>query len=115
MNTTCECCGCRIYGDPPISDRNGAFCGIRCFYEFRQDVPEPTPDMTRCDHCSSRLDEPDAITNRRGTFCCADCDEKNRRESWMLADPEEPGVPVLSDEADIPEIGLIDTSSFCHP
>jgi hypothetical protein len=63
-----------------------------------------------------RLDAADAIHNRRGTFCTTDCDERNRHESWQLADPtEETGVPVFSDEADIPETGHIDTSQFCHP
>ncbi len=71
--------------------------------------------MTRCDHCSVRLDEADAINNRRGTFCTTDCDERNRRDSWQLADPTETFVPVFSDEADIPEVGILDTTLFCHP
>ena len=74
--------------------------------------------MTRCDHCSCRLDEADAITNRRGTFCTTDCDERNKRDSWQMADPPEgPGVPVFSDEPwliEPPEVQP-DLPAFCHP
>ncbi len=39
MNTTCESCGRRIYGDPHIQTRDGAFCAPQCFLDFVRDVP----------------------------------------------------------------------------
>jgi hypothetical protein len=57
-------------------------------------------EILRCDRCSVRLDPADAITNRRGTFCTTDCDERSRRDDWLLTDPpdiqaEDEFVPAL--------------------
>jgi len=41
MNTQCDQCGDQIHGEPPIANRQGDFCGSRCYAQFLLELPDP--------------------------------------------------------------------------
>lgn len=43
MNAACEHCGRPIEGEPPVSNRQGDFCGARCYTQFLLELPDPRP------------------------------------------------------------------------
>jgi hypothetical protein len=40
MNTSCDACGDPIVGEPPITNRQGDFCGLSCYVAFLHDWPD---------------------------------------------------------------------------
>jgi len=68
MNTSCDACGDQIHGEPPISNRQGDFCGIPCYTAFLHDWPDERLAMVPVLSDEAYLWDPDDPPDVSG-FC----------------------------------------------